>query len=93
MIHVRSLFGMRGVFEHARDGILGLMLDLPKVFFAAETLGIDFVDILRTGRPRGKPTVLDNQFNSTERKAIRRNSRNLRAYELAGKFNHADLIA
>ena len=49
------------------------------MFSISEALGVDPVDILRTGRPRGKPTVLGNQFDSTETKAIPRSNGNLRA--------------
>jgi hypothetical protein len=80
------------VLEHASYGVLGLLLDLPQVTFTAETLGIDLVNILRAGRPRGKPSVLGNHLDSTERKTVPRSGGKLRAYWLAGKFRHVDLI-
>ena len=80
------------VFEHASYGVLGLLLDLPQVTFTAEALGIDLVNILRAGRPRGKPSVLGNHLNSTERKTVPRSGGKLRADWLAGKFRHADPI-
>jgi hypothetical protein len=80
------------VLEQASYDVLGLLLDLPQVTFTAETLGIDLVNILRAGRPRGKPSVLGNHLDSTERKTVPRSCGKLRAYWLAGKFRHADLI-
>src|ERR1700730_18720006 len=71
------------VLEHASYGVLGLLLDLPQVTFTAETLGIDLVNILRAGRPRGKPSVLGNHLNSTERKTVPRSGGKLRAHWLA----------
>jgi hypothetical protein len=73
------------VLEHASYGVLGLLLDLPQVTFTAETLGIDLVNILRARRPRGKPSVLGNHLNSTERKTVPRSGGKLRAYWLAGR--------
>src|SRR6202047_1755156 len=88
-----SFEGMRlCVLEHASYGVLGLLLDLPQVTFTAETLGIDLVNILRAGRPRGKPSVLGNHLDSPERKTFPWSGGKLRAYWLAGKFHHADLI-
>jgi hypothetical protein len=54
------------------------------VTFTAETLSIDLVNILRAGRPRGKPSFLGNHLDSTERKTVPRSSGKLRAYWLAG---------
>ena len=39
--------------ERARDERLRIMLDLPEVFLAAETLGVNLVDGLRALRPGG----------------------------------------
>ena len=78
--------------EQVRYGVLRRLLDLPQVIFTTETLGIDFVDVLRAGRPRGKPAVLGNHLDSTERSAVARSGRKLRAYWLASQFLHADLI-
>src|ERR1700730_1310005 len=80
------------VLEHASYGVLGLLLDLPQVTFTSETLGIDLVNILRAGRPRGKPSVLGNHLNSTERKTVPRSGGKLRAYWLPRKLPHSDLI-
>jgi hypothetical protein len=43
--------------KQSRHGFFRLLLDLPQVAFTAETLGITLVDILRAGRPRGKPSA------------------------------------
>ena len=83
---------MSRIFERPRDGTLGLMLDLPQVSFTSETLGIEFVDILRTGRPRGKPTVLGNYLDAAERNVITRSEGKLCADRLASKFSYADLV-
>src|SRR5580692_7358841 len=80
------------VLEHASYGVLGLLLDLPQVTFTAETLGIDLVNVLRARRPRGKPSVLGNHLDSTERETVPRSGGKLRAYGLAGKFHDANLI-
>src|ERR1700732_2542795 len=85
--------GMRFcVFEHASYGLLGLFLDLPQVIFTAETLGIDLVNVFRAGRPRGKPSVLGNHFDSTERKTVPRSGGKLRAYWLARQVSHAGVV-
>src|ERR1039458_7099294 len=60
--------------EQPRYGMLRLLLDLPQVIFTAETLGIYLVDILGAGRARGKPSVLGNHLDATERNAVARSS-------------------
>src|ERR1700732_5193524 len=88
-----SFEGMRlCVLEHASYGVLGLLLDLPQVTFTAETLGIDLVNILRAGRPRGKPSVLGNHLDSTERQTVPRRCGKRRSMCRACKFRHADLF-
>jgi len=78
--------------EQVRCGVLCRLLDLPQVILTSETLSIDFINILRAGWPRGEPTFLGNHLDSTERSAVARSGRKLRAYWLAGNFRHAELI-
>src|ERR1700730_1563408 len=80
------------VLEHAHYAVLSLLLDLPQFTFTAEPLGIDLVNILRAGRPSGKPAVRCDHLNSTERKTVPWRGGKLRAYWLAGKFHHIYLI-
>ena len=58
--------------EKSRYGVFCLLLDAPQVIFVAEALGIDFVNILGAGRPRGKPSAFGNHLDSAERKAVAR---------------------
>ncbi len=43
--------------------VLGFLLDLSEVVFAAKTFGLDFVDILRAGQPGGEPSIFRNDLD------------------------------
>ena len=68
------------------------MLDDPQVLFAAETLGIDLVNILRAGWSRSEPSAVRNHLDSAERNAVTRSGIKLCAYLFAGKHRCTNLI-
>jgi len=72
--------------------VSSLLLDLSEVIFAAKTFGIEFVDILRAGRPGGEPSTIRNHLDATECDAIARSTIEFRADLFAGEFLNIDLI-
>jgi hypothetical protein len=43
--------------ERAADDLLRLLDDGGEMFIALQALGVEFVDVFRPGRTRGKPTA------------------------------------
>src|ERR1035437_6638407 len=72
--------------ECARDRVLGLLLDLPKVIFAAEAFRIDLVDVLCAGRPHGKPSVRGDDLYTTDRRVVTGRRGERAADRLAGEL-------
>ena len=58
----------------------------------AETFGVDLVDVLRAGRPCGKPAVFGDHLDAADRGAVAGSVGQRRAYRLAGEFCQAELI-
>src|SRR5260370_639212 len=58
---------------------------------AAEALGVDLVDVLRSRRARREPAVLGRDLQAAERLAVARRVRELGDDGLAGKLAGADL--
>ena len=56
--------------RYSQANTCGLLLDLPQMLPALETLRIDLVDVFGAGRPRGKPAVLGDHLDAAERLAV-----------------------
>jgi hypothetical protein len=53
--------------ERAADALLRLLDDGGEMLIALQALGVEFVDIFRPGRTRGKPTACRDDFQSADR--------------------------
>src|SRR5690606_9837476 len=58
--------------QHAIDQRLGFRLDALQVRLAFEAFGVDLVDVLGAGWPRGEPAVIGDHLQSANRCAIAR---------------------
>ena len=61
------------------------------MFLTEETLGVDLVDFLRTRRTCGKPAVLGNHFDSSNRIAVSRGSGQNLLDRLTTYFSRVDV--
>ena len=54
------------------DNYLCFLLDSAQVGLASEALGVNFIDVLGTGRTRGKPAALSHNFHAADARVIAR---------------------
>ena len=65
--------------KEPRDERLCLRLNPFEVLAVAKTLRVQLVDVLRTRRPHGKPSIVSDYFQPTDRFPIARRGRQDRA--------------
>jgi hypothetical protein len=78
--------------KHSREGVFCLLLDPLQMLSAQETLGINFINILRAGGSRGEPAIFRNDLDSPDRRSVARGGIQCRAYSFTGEFRHTELI-
>src|SRR5271169_1902628 len=68
-------------YSYCAQSMLHYLLRLAdnrvQVLLTPEALGVNFVDVLRAGRPCGKPSAIGNNFKSTDGRIIPRRPRQL----------------
>ena len=71
--------------ERAADDLLRLLDDGGEMFIALQALGVEFLDIFRPGRTRGKPTALGDNLQAADRSVVAGSARQFADDGLAGQ--------